>query len=179
MYLKRISIILVLLSTFALSKANDSIFQDSIKGGDCGYVYSETLKKKLYIAYDDPPKLRDDRTIMDIVRKISIPISNRDENGEFIYIIPLTIIVFVDDDGDVLAYHLWGKRPNSYTAFDKIVIKAFESERKWIPAKCGGVNVASRLQIPLNINFRILDRDMNDKPKIRQQRDNSDLYLMK
>lgn len=129
-----------------------------------GLYAQEDKPMQFYLQYDTSPQLPDGKTIFDITQGITVPESLVDENGEYVYIRQLTIIVTLDAEGKVLSYQVKENNNDAaylkdvikhYDAYAKIVLDAFNAEQQWIPASHNGVNIPVKYFIPIDLHFSI------------------------
>jgi len=122
---------------------------------DC-YCYFDTIYNKcLYPRhYWEMPILADGQTIYDITNKIIIPENFLDENGYYIHITPITILLIIDSDGTVITCEVDKEKNRGITAYERIILKAFLAEKHWQPLICNNKNVAAKYYISLNLTFK-------------------------
>ncbi|PXV66879.1 hypothetical protein CLV62_104140 [Dysgonomonas alginatilytica] len=136
---------------------NYSENNDNVK---CSCCKDSLLNEPVFLQSDTPPRLPDNQAITDIViRDLKIPLSLVDENGDSIYVRPLTIYAIIDSKGNVVCYGKEERRKkskniNKCDGYVKLVLASFSKVQQWIPASQDGINIAYKLYIPFNPRFR-------------------------
>jgi len=141
---------------------DDCKYDPSNVTDDC-YCYFDTIYNKcLYLRFHgEQPVLADGRTISDLVKSIKLPEDFLDENGNYISIIPITMLMIIDSDGTLIRCKVLKRvgegntdvESNEVTAFERIVLRVFRAEKHWLPAKCNGENIAVKYYIPMRMEI--------------------------